>query len=91
MKFLYTFLLPTLLCTGSVIGSQEETVELVKTELHYCRYIAYEARHENVPLMHAIEWMDGIIETALDQLEEEFKEGDLSQAKDQFPPLCGAQ
>lgn len=70
MKYLFTSLLLTLLCFGLVTGSEEKTIELVKSELYYCRYIAYESRHDNINPTDALDWVDGIIEIALEQLEE---------------------
>lgn len=70
MKCFYTFLSLTFLCSGLVTGSQPKVVELVQSELHYCRYIAYQAKHDNIPKDDAIEWIDDIIEIAIDQLEE---------------------
>ena len=71
MKYFYTFLLPTLLCFGSASGLQEETTELIKSELHYCRYIAWNAKVGWLPTQDALEWVDDIVRTVIEQIEED--------------------
>ena len=73
MRFFLAFVFLTFVLFSVAHSSAtclQEKIILIDSELCYCRYLIYEAKHDGIDKMIALETIDEILEVVFSQLKE---------------------